>query len=523
MLVAPERIPEILETYDKDPSEAMRQLDAIFALGQSQTPDIGPAAFNLALRSRGSEFFVAYLLRHGALFPAILDPSMLSMDDATAALKMAMLVETGCDVTELNSMIQSGMSTDALTRLIDLSARVRLSGRLRQPFERLRQHPNPFLQSKVELLLKRLEQSETALRQRLRDPDPRTQADAVEFFWGEDTAESREVFLRSATSPNDRVLGNGLYGLYLMGDSAPVRIAFDIAENQSPLVRPTAIWFMGQTGDPRFLPWLVEAMGTNDNRLRSRIFQAIRQIREKRAQAAAAGRLRVHIVSAAFAGTRERVIRFAVAGPNRPAIRGIIGTQVLVTEGQRLIQNISLKPLKAAGPSCVKLLCSGGASLPDDIASLAAPGDRLDVGSIAGKGWEREMEDFLAGPAEDLVLWSTGPEPPEIPDAPAWVERFRTARKRAHAVWPQSVGTRQSLPLDALARGTGGLAVRHGDDPGPALEQAVLAALHSYEIRYDAGTPDAGATKVQLQILNYHGAGEASAMLIRRRDDAARR
>lgn len=520
MPVAAERIPDILDSFERDPADTLRRLDAIFSEFPASAFPAAGDALSLALRSRGAEFFVAYLMRRGELFPLILHPHALSVDDATAALKLAMLIEPGCDVAELASLEGAPQSAESLTRLIDLASRVRLSGRLRPVFHRLLRHENPFLSSKVELLLRRLEQTEKALAQRLKDPDPRAQADAVESLWGEDTPESREVFLRAIKSPSDRLVGNGLYGLYLVGDTTSIRIAFDLAENQSPMVRPTAIWFMGQTGDPRFLPWLVEAMGTSDNRLRSRIFQAIRLIRERRAQAAAAGKLRMHILSAAWSGKRERIVRFVAAGAERPAIRRILPTRVMFAEAGRAIHECTIRSWDSPEAASILLFCAPEARIPDGFESLLRPGDRLETKITAAAVLESELEALAAGPATHGIVLAGAGLLPDLNQAPALAEKLRAAGKRVHAIWPESTGVRQSLPLDALAKATGGLALRFRDSAAACLEQAVLASLVVHELRYEADPPQDAAVPVHLQIVCYHGLAEASSLLVRRGESA---
>jgi hypothetical protein len=519
MPVAAECIPEILDTYERDPAETLRRLDDIFQ--QQEAWKSAGEAVSLALRSRGAEFFVAHLMRRGEFFPLILNPQVLSADEATAALKMAMLIEPGCDVVHLHALLHAPHSAEALTRLIDLASRVRLSGRLRPVLDQLLRHENPFLSSKAELLLKRLDQTEKALKQRLRDPDPRTQADAVESLWGETTPESQEIFLRAINGTSDRLVGNGLYGLYLMGNTASIRTAFDLAENQSPVIRPTAIWFMGQTGDPRFLPWLVEAMGTSDNRLRSRIFQAIRQIRERRAQAAAAGRLRLHILSAALAGKRQRVVRLVIAGDRRPVIRRLQATALLCTEGGRPIHDCAVRTIHSAGEARISLFCCGGAEPSGDLQTLLGPAHTIEVQAVAAARMESELEAFAAGRGTDAIILAGGGAMPEMSQAPSLTEKLCAAGKRVHAIWPESVGVRQSLPVDALAKGTGGIAARYRESPAAGLEQAVLAALEVHELRYEAEPPAEATVPFHLQVLCYHGQGEASSLLVRRGEAAS--
>lgn len=514
--VAAERLPEILESYERNPADTLRRLDEVFEQRSANAPPLPRGeALSVALRSRGAEFFVAYLMRRDELFPLLLDPHGLSMDDATAALKFAMQMEPGCDVAQLESMVRAPHTAESLTRLIDLASRVRLSGRLRPVLERLRDHENPFLSSKVDLMLKRLDLTERSMWQRLKDPDPRVQADAVEALWGEDTQESREIFLRAINSPSDRLVGNGLYGLYLLGDTTSIRIAFDLAENQSPVVRPTAIWFMGQTGDPRFLPWLVEAMGTSDNRLRSRIFQAIRQIRERRAQAAAAGKLRTHILSAALTAQRERVVRFTVAGNGRPVIRRLLATQVLFTEADRSVLDYTIRPTRQA-PAEIVALCCGGAEVPGDVETMLGPADRFEARILSAASIEQELEALTGRSVTDVIVVAGGSALPELNRAQELTEKLRAARKRVHAVWPETAGVRQSLPLDALAKGTGGWALRFRDSVASCVGQAALAALEVHELRYQLDSQQEGAAPVHLQLVSYRGFGEASSLLVRR-------
>ena len=89
-------------------------------------------------------------------------------------------------------------------------------------------------------------------------------ASAVEALWGVDTAEAKTVLRAAARDANNRVAGNALFALYGIGDTWAISELFKMAASDSPQVRSTAAWAMGETGDPRFSETLGRLMSESN-------------------------------------------------------------------------------------------------------------------------------------------------------------------------------------------------------------------------------------------------------------------
>ena len=72
--------------------------------------------------------------------------------------------------------------------------------------------------------------------------DPRVRANAIEALWGSDSALARGLFREASRDVNNRVAGNALLGLYLLGDTSAVPQILKMAAQPDPLFRATAAW-----------------------------------------------------------------------------------------------------------------------------------------------------------------------------------------------------------------------------------------------------------------------------------------
>jgi HEAT repeat protein len=128
----------------------------------------------------------------------------------------------------------------------------------------------------------------------LASPDPRVRASVVEALWGTDTFFARKSMWRCLKDQNNRVAGNALMGLHLLGEQRVIALVKEMLRDPREAFRWTAAWVMGQIAIPDFFECLVQARTDSSpgvRRAAGRALVALRHLvvaREERKEAKAA-------------------------------------------------------------------------------------------------------------------------------------------------------------------------------------------------------------------------------------------
>jgi HEAT repeat protein len=150
------------------------------------------------------------------------------------------------------------------TRVLEIVAAISDGHHIQALLPTLLRHPEPRVRSKVSLMLGRYNRNIRWLQRLLAERDPRVRANAVESMWGVASQQARELFLLASSDANQRVAANGIVGLYRAGDLESTRILRRMAFDGDPAFRASALWAMGESRDPRFLPVLCEIVGLKE-------------------------------------------------------------------------------------------------------------------------------------------------------------------------------------------------------------------------------------------------------------------
>ena len=129
-----------------------------------------------------------------------------------------------------------------------------------------------------------MQNAEWASRQ-LNRSDPGTRASAVEAIWGLNSPSARALLEDCVRDESNRVAGNALVGLHMLGRPGIVEQVTEMVTASAPMFRSTAAWTMGQIGDAAFVPPLTELLRDEHPEVRSAALRSLLQIR--RAEAAA--------------------------------------------------------------------------------------------------------------------------------------------------------------------------------------------------------------------------------------------
>ena len=291
---------------------------------------------------RGAQYLVSLLVANDLLLPALCDRAM-TREQALSLARAAIRVDSAADVNLARRLADrvtgdGSIKPEDTGRLLEILGEISGGTRILPSLMRVMRHSDARLRSKVVLIVGRGIRSVTWAQRRLSEDDPRIRANAVEAIWGLDTAAARELLHFAALDPHNRVAGNALLGLYLLGDCSTISEILKMATHESSLFRSTAAWIMGETGDPRFTEALAGLIKDPDSVVRKRSFAALVQIKAAVAQALRAGHWRV---AGLFAGTNVqqdvRRLQLAVvpeAGGEQPRIRP---TELILSEDGRQV------------------------------------------------------------------------------------------------------------------------------------------------------------------------------------------
>ena len=203
--------------------------------------------------------------------------------------------------------------------------------------------PDAEIRSKAVLMAGRSSKNLPWIARRLLDPSPRVQANAVEALWGIDAPEARELLSSSLASPDCRTAGNALVGLHKIGDAGCLGRLFQMAEHPEEAFRVAARWAMGETGDPRFVPYLMKASKADTGKCHGMVIRSLTRLRRRAAALETAGRLELKVWDARILPGGGRRIGFSCWRASQEDHIPLGLLEVAITEGSRLITEYAMK------------------------------------------------------------------------------------------------------------------------------------------------------------------------------------
>ncbi|MCX6598640.1 MAG: HEAT repeat domain-containing protein, partial [Acidobacteria bacterium] len=507
----------------------------------------------------GNQLLVAFLMAKDLLVKPLAEPGMLTVEEAAEVLKVAKVADPAFDVTLLHKVTEMHSLT-AYLRVLEVLMLGAPTSRLAAMLAQVMRDGDLYLKSKAALLLGRLHQKAGWVERQLSHADVRVRANAVESLWGDRSADAQKVFTQALSDEHQRTVGNALVGLYRAGDPRSIRQIISMAQDDRTPFKVTALWAMGHLGDPRFLPWLTEAMGRMEATLRPSVFQTIRRIRQQRDLFSSYGTLNIHMAAANQLPDGTRRVRFSVVEAKRPAVLSedsLVATSVGVYEDGESELDYTMKALSvpellsiaialpfrsaddpvqrgiaAAAPACVPLKrpCDQWAVLRYSN-NGPAEGDKtlkVPVGQLTGnldeatalfmetgtnaqaaanldKAATQLIKVLASAPgARHLILVADSAETLAQINVSAQKQAAEIAKVRIHTITPELSASEAGAVLDfeKLARDTGGLARRMADPELLTLPlQATLSnGLSQFELTYRKDDSGGGFPELKMQV-----------------------
>jgi HEAT repeat protein len=508
--------------------------------------------------SRGVQYLVALLVANGMLLEAICDP-VFNREEAYALGRAAIRIDPAADASLARGLAdsQTGQGTVAVhdaPRLMEVLCEIGDPGRMMASMLRLLRHPNPYLRSKAVKVVGRGSKSPKWVRQRLAEPDPRVRANAIESLWSVNTTEARSLLQFAITEDgHNRVVANALLGLYYLGDSSVLSSLARMAQDESGVVRSSAAWAMGETGDIRFQEFLRRMLHDSDATARRRAFAAIGRLKVNSPQTFenAVWHVAARIYTEDAKGMRRALVAVAADDsrelPPVPPLgfhlsecgSNVMSYKVTDRPAPEAMSVVFLIPreAEAAAPfregieSCLKwkrtsdLWCvlpyieSGDGVLPEPdmdpdppqfaVApdalrkTLSDPARRLECGDLWSSVWRGAKLDcgvargirhiFILSSAEESRLAGHGV-----------LGKAQNPRVQVHGISavPNQRVAEFCAKVDAPMR------VVDRAEIAETVRQSYLALLARYEVSYQPVNPEASALKIRVQA--HGGAGEVT-------------
>ncbi len=333
---------------EKDPAgkQSLSQLLALDPRG------FGTAALRVLTQCRpspGYRYMVHLLTKEKLLPGCLLDLKSLGMGEAVETLRA--IAASGTNLQPLlelalNRALLDQPSADCtarILRVLELLAAIAAASSWNAFQLELMAYPDKIVRSKAALLIGRSTKNAAWIGRRFMDRDVRVQASAVEALWEVDPAEARPLFLSASKSKDSRVAANAALGLYRISDLKAIPILLGFARQEDLTFRMSGLWAMGETQDPRFLPFLMEQFKLSQGKIRLAVTCALASIRRREKALGETGTLEIRVSEARAGRDRTRSIAFALESKGVFDFSAMKATDFAIWENSELIEEYEVK------------------------------------------------------------------------------------------------------------------------------------------------------------------------------------
>jgi len=346
------------------------------------------------LDSSVAQYLVTLLVQGNLLFRALCD-SALDLERATELARQANRFDSTVPIELARRLADASSASGACAagmagRLLEILDEIADGKRILPSLMRILRSDNPYLRSKAVLMIGRSGQSVAWIEKRLQEADTRVRANAIEAMWGMDTAEVRQLLKWAIRDSNNRVVGNALVGLYRLGEISPLAELVKRATVDSPAMRRTAAWAMGEIGDPRFSGVLGHMIADHNPNVRRAAFGAVRRIRAANAQVLSTAEWSIAgSCSPKDPRTGQRCVSLAVGTADGGGIPRVLPVQFMLSENGQPVWSYRVEEGMAPDPMTVMFL------FPRKVDNSANPWDQ---GGLRCLQWRRSTDLWSAVP-----------------------------------------------------------------------------------------------------------------------------
>jgi len=237
-------------------------------------------------QSNALRFLTTVAIRQEAMFEYLTSPDASSRENAVNLFSRFLEIDPSFDVKlaeRLPNRRESNLS-DALdsvhsTRALDILDQTSRGRRLLPIVGHLPSYRDTRISGKATLFVGRRIQNPSWTKKQLVQADQRVRANAVESLWGLDSPAAVSLLEDCVDDINNRVLGNSLLGLHLLGRSEVERRVFGLAEAGKYQFRSTAAWILGKMSGDECVQRLTVLVKDDHPQVRSTALRSLIEIR----------------------------------------------------------------------------------------------------------------------------------------------------------------------------------------------------------------------------------------------------
>ncbi len=256
-----------MEEYGRQPGAAARAIRELLDGNDAQCLEAIESVLDLP-DSPARDRLMRLLMADDCALTRLTNPGFLPLPEAVSLVGRMQSLDSTVDVRLLRLLVPHSdheiRDPWHASRVLEIVAAVSDGRRLQALLSALLRHPEVRVRSKVALMLGRFSRNVHWLEQFLAERDPRVRANAVESMWGIGSRQARDLFLLAAKDRNPRVVANAVVGLHRAGELNSTRLMRRMACAEDSGFRASALWAMGESGDPRFLPVLAEIVARRE-------------------------------------------------------------------------------------------------------------------------------------------------------------------------------------------------------------------------------------------------------------------
>jgi len=343
-----EDIAAILATFSETDMTAKQGLQEMFNSDPASFTRASVSVLATLTSEAAARYLVQLLSKQRLLLEELVNPERLKTEAAAAAAQA--LTRLGSPIEkELERALdaalrqpQSAMVIGRIARILDLLAAISAPRTCLLFQAELMAHGSSAVRSRAAMLIARSGKNSAFVARLMLDPDPEVQAAVVEALWNLGAAEARPLLLAAVRSRNSRVAANAVLGLYRLGDVASIGLMLEMARQTDSGFLETAIWAMGEAGDPRFLPFLMDRFQRSAGPERMAVLRSLGCIRRKEREQDKADPIEIRISEAVVRADGTRRLAITLRSPGNQDLSGMKATSFAVWEGGALIEDYSV-------------------------------------------------------------------------------------------------------------------------------------------------------------------------------------
>jgi hypothetical protein len=340
-------IAALLDSFSEKETSGKQSLQQMLSSDRAAFSRASIQVLGQTASTAGARYLLHLLRKHNLLMAALIDPRGSKREIAMAAARK--IPQIGAPVeADLEKVLSASLgeprSPENAARVLRLLELLEVSST--QPRYVLYQadllrYPDPVVRSRAALLIARHTKSTALVSRLLLDNEPRVQANAVEALWTFDPADALPLLVTVGRSKNARIAANAAVGLYRCGDLSSLKLMFGMAQEADSGRRTSAAWAMGETGDPRFLPFLTTWFPTSSGNEKVNVLQALGRIRRREKALAETGTIEIQTWDARIEGASRHLV-LTLRSPDKPDLSAFRPTEFAIWEGTTLIEDYEI-------------------------------------------------------------------------------------------------------------------------------------------------------------------------------------